>query len=375
MNATTPATTSKQVSFPRPLTVAADMRSSWDRKAPSFDKAAEIMMAAHAADGATSDVPFGDIRQYAVVPFADAQGVQRLALGPVSRHREPTPMRRLAFTSLCSDLRVPVEYMRDRLPAPIQLAAMNYHLATYGGTQGIKGTMRLRGNELAALVGPKYAVLDHADMLQEVRAALSTTGMMDEAIVRAVATGTTDVLRISFPSLQRELKKGDVTQVCLDVSNSVFGTRALHITGGVYRLVCTNGMQSWEQTSSNRIIHTGASDKLRNGIREAVPLAVAQARGLMDAFAASVSHMVENVWEQITQLRDLTADEQLRVRDAVAVEAGVGAELDPAAAHALPQHVDLYSYVNGITRAAHQSDPARRLDIEALAGRVLRSAL
>ena len=66
---------------------------------------------------------------------------------------------------------------------------------------------------------------------------------------------------------------------------------------------------------------------------------------------------------KLTLLRLLNLSERERVQDEVKKEAHV---LE------LPERVSAYDFVNAITSTAHDAEPARRLEIEELAGGLLR---
>jgi len=72
--------------------------------------------------------------------------------------------------------------------------------------------------------------------------------------------------------------------------------------------------------------------------------------------------MVENVEQQIEALRELTQGERWHVEQEL---------LKVAELPALPESTSVFRLVNAITSAAKQAEPARRLDIESLAGQVL----
>jgi len=117
-----------------------------------------------------------------------------------------------------------------------------------------------------------------------------------------------------------------------------------------------------EQQSGFSFRHVGESQRLCDGIAEAIPSCLVKARGLLDRWQAAVSVMVESVAEQIDALRELSQTERKAVEDELLVETG---------APALPESADAYSLVNAITGAARKAEPARRLELETLAGRVL----
>ena len=68
---------------------------------------------------------------------------------------------------------------------------------------------------------------------------------------------------------------------------------------------------------------------------------------------------VNNIAAEIDALRVLSVGERERVQDEVKKEAHV---LE------LPERVSAYDFVNAITSTAHDAEPARRLEIEELAG-------
>ncbi len=133
-NGTHPITGS---TLPPPLTTATDMRPHWDDVELSFDQAADRIVAAHAADGQAADLPITVIQTWAVAPKDG-----RFALVPLARHHEPRALRANAFSNLMTRLDAPAEFIRDRLPAPLQLATCNWLLGMSEGSSA--ATLRLR---------------------------------------------------------------------------------------------------------------------------------------------------------------------------------------------------------------------------------------
>ena len=117
----------------------------------------------------------------------------------------------------------PVEFIR-RLPAPLQLATTNWLLAEHDDSSS--ATLRLRGDEVAAVVSGRYAPMDPVELLDCVRASLVRFGLLDDVRVRGVASGLVDNLRLVLPSEEVALKVGDTSNVGLDISTSSFGLSA-----------------------------------------------------------------------------------------------------------------------------------------------------
>jgi hypothetical protein len=342
--------------LPAPLRVAPDMPATWSNLDTDFDTAASRIIEAHRADGQHHDLPLLDLRGWALVPTGD----KKFGVAPLAGHHPPRALRANGFGNLMSRLGAPAEFVRDRLPAPLQLAVGNYLLASLD--DGVEVTLRLRGDEVAAVVSGRYAPLDPEELLACVRDSLAQADALESVQVRAVATGLVDNLRLTFPSEQRAIKPGDVSALGLDITTSSFGKSAVHIRSIVFRLICSNGMRVAEPGSALSFRHVGDSDRLRAAVADAIPTVVARARGVMNAWERAVTLMVERAQDLVQNMRELTLGERDRVEQAIANEVG-----QPA----LPAHVSLYDVVNGFTAAAQEAEPARRLDLESLAGQVL----
>lgn len=338
-----------------PLRLSPDMGSSWRDVDLDFDAAAEQLVRAHGRDGHARDQSILDLRTWAVVPT-----LGRVAIAPLGQQHGPLRLRTTAFTHLMGRLGAPAEFIRDRLPAPLQLATVNFLLASLG--EPMPATLRLRGEEVTAVVSSRYAALDAEELVETVRSTLVDQGVLGDVRVRAVATGVVDVLRLVFPAESATVQVGDVSAVGLDISSSSFGRSALHVRGVVWRLVCSNGLRAPERAGGVSIRHVGEPRRLRDGLGEAVPSVLVHARGVMQRWRRAVDHMVMDVAAQIESLRDLSAAEQKTVEHAVQREVGSAK---------LPDRVDLFSLLNGITSAAKEAPPSRRIEIEAVAGQLL----
>jgi hypothetical protein len=349
----------QRLSLPPPLTVARDMRSVWADVDCDYDTAAEQLVTAHRNDGDLRDLPVMDLRAWGVK--ADHG---QLALAPLAGHEPARPLRSNAFSQLSNRLGAPVDFIRDRLPAPLQLATMNYLLMS--GSQPMSAQLRLRGDEISAVVSDRYAPLDAEEFVDALRQALSQQGLLSSVRARSVATGTTDVLRLVIPSESEAIRVGDVTAVGLDLSTSSFGRSALHVRGLLWRLKCTNGLRATEGMGQYSYRHVGDTQRLRDGLRDAIPTALVHARGVMGLWKQAVSVFVNNVAAEIESLRSLTAFERERLEEEIEREAGVPQ---------LPERLSAYDFINSVTAMAHDqhgTEPARRLEIEELAGGLLR---
>jgi hypothetical protein len=330
------------------------MPASWQDVDLDFDTAAERFVQRHRADGAARDLPVMDLRAWGVAPDGE-----RLSLKPLAGHEPALQLRSTAFSALCTRLGAPADFIRDKLPAPLQLATLNYLMAQ--GERPGTAMLRLRGDDVTAIVSERYAPLDAGELVGTLRTALSRHGLLESVRVRAVATGVTDVIRLVLPSESVAIKVGDVSLVGLDVSSSSFGRSAVHIKGLVWRLICLNGARTPSSLGDVSLRHLGETQRLRDGVAEGVATALVHARGLMGRFRSSLASYITNLADFIDGMRDLSQAEQQAVR----VELGANKPAE------LPERTSVYDFVNAVTQAAHEAEPARRIELEAIAGGVL----
>lgn len=342
--------------LPPPLRVLPDMTASWRDADLDFDTAADRLVEAHRVNGAARDQPVMDLRTWRL----REQGGM-FSLQPLSDHQPPRALRTTAFSALATRLGAPAEFLRDQLPAPLQIATLNYLLANVD--RPVPATLRLRDDEVTTIVSQRYAALDPVEFVDTLREALVAHGLLREVRVRVVATGVTDLLRLVLPSEQVAVKVGDLTALGIDVSTSCFGRSAVHVRPMLWRLICTNGMRSTERLGSFSFRHIGDTQRLRDGLSDAIPTAVIHGRGLMTQWRSAVDVFIEDVAAEIEALTELTVMERKRVEAAVAQE---------AQSPQLPERIDVYGFVNGLTQAAHESETSRRLELEGLAGALLR---
>jgi len=333
------------------------MPSSWRDVDLDFDTAAARLVEAHEMDGATRDYPVMDLRTWSL---RSDRGL--FSLSPLAGHEPSRPLRATGLTQLMTRLGAPTEFIRDRLPAELQLGLINYLLASQ--EKPLAAQLRLRGDEIAAVVSDRYTALDPAPFVDTLRDALKVHGVLDDVRVRALATGSVDAMRLVLPGEARTLRVGDVSHVAIDVSTSMFGKSAIHVRGSIFRLVCLNGLRVPEHLGAFSRRHVGAN--VQDALRDAVPTALIHARGLMDEWQRSLGVVINNVNDYIESLRELTQKEKELVTTELKAE---------VTAPELPAHVSLYDFTNSLTAAAHHAEPARRLELETMAGGVLHREL
>ncbi len=215
---------------------------------------------------------------------------------------------------------------------------------------------------MRAIVSDRYAAVDDSLLLSLVAECLDRAGLRGEARVRAIATGTHTVLRVTLPSNGVAVQRGDVIEYGIDIANSELGMRSVQVTPVTYRLLCTNGMRGWASQDAFRMRHVGDPDRLREHLRDAIPVALASARGDIDRWKRAVDMMIDAALDEVESLRGfgLTKAETQSVAHALSPD------------NRLPSVTTVFDVANAITSTARErDDAAARLRLEEIGHRYL----
>lgn len=362
----TSSTTTESTPFTlTPLRPRPDQRERWITHATPivFEEAAQQVLDAHDADGYREDVVAHDLRTWA---FGGSNG--SMALAPILFiGRDPVsqrPLRELAFNQLCSRVSAPPAYVRT-LPAKLQLACMNFGLSR----EKQPALLRLAGDEVRAVVSERYAALDDRHVVDVVRDVLDRGGYLADARVRALAVGAHTILRVTIPGEGVAVKAGDVIEYGLDIGNSEVGLRSVQITPITYRLICTNGMRAWRSEAALRMRHVGDPQRLHEQLRDAVPVAFAEARGDIERWKKATELLIDNALDEIESLRaiglsqgDVQAVGRELATSSGLLRANVGVE---TLSRALARPTTVFEVANAVTAVARdRADVAARLTLE-----------
>lgn len=354
------------------MTVLDDQPERWHahgRDPITWDQARERVAAADDADGRREDLAIGDLSAWVVGPRQD--GVACLTPIPVPGRPNPglIPMRRSAFRHLVAALpgKPPADYLLG-LPAKLATACLSTGLQRLDPDNTSK-LLRMANGEARALASEKYAPLDNGLVLDTAERTLRALGMLGDVRVTDLAVGPTLAMRLVLPGEQIAVKAGDVIQHGLDLGNGETLTRSVSVAPSTFRLVCTNGMRRWEKGAAKRWSHVGDPERLRQAFQDAVPVALAEARGLRDRMRTAVDRLVDDALGEIEGLsvfgfgvgetraiaRDLFGDRGL------ALPAAVDTWAD-AIQGAAP--VTVYDVANAITHVAQTRGVDDRLAYE-----------
>ena len=147
------------------------------------------------------------------------------------------PMTDYALGQLCSKLEIGTSYIRKCLPFP---DLVNYNLNKWISYKEDRDLMvRCNKTNVRAILSNRYKRLDN-DLI----AHHTLDKLMDMGAEIQQSRYDGDYLQLTAitPKLKGEVKKDDVVQGGITITNSEIGTQTLLIQPFIYRLVCTNGM-------------------------------------------------------------------------------------------------------------------------------------
>jgi Domain of unknown function (DUF932) len=336
-----------------------------------FVEAAALVRAAHQQDGARTDEVAFDLRTWAF-GSNDQESMQLVRVPlPGRETSRPLVLRDLAFGQLCQRIGTPPAYIRD-LPLKLQVACMNWGLAQAPQN----ALLRLAGDEVRAMMSDRYAAIDDDFLLDVVDSVLSKSGFRDDALVRATSTGPHTLLRVTVPSAGVAVRKDDIIEYGLDIANSELGLRSVQVTPITHRLICTNGMRAWRSDAALRMRHVGDPARLREQLRDAIPVAFAEARGDIARWKKATEVLISDALDEIENLRafGITSAETQAISRSLAVSTGLlpaGAEGGDLS-HLLRGSTSAFELANAITATARErNDVTARLNMESLGHRYL----
>ncbi len=178
-----------------------------------------------------------------------------LALQNGSRHEFPVTDH--AHNQIAQRLDIPTKYYsRMRSAAPELLAA---NVNEWFHSQPERRMVRTLDGQARAFLSDRYRRLDHMDLAEAV---LPVLGEMGEGIqiVSAEMTEKRMYIKAVNRRLELEIKKGDVVQAGICITNSEVGLGSLRVEPLIFRLVCLNGMICQDYSTKKYHVGRAAED-------------------------------------------------------------------------------------------------------------------
>jgi len=152
----------------------------------------------------------------------------------------------------------------------------------------------------------------------------------------------------------------------LEAWNSEVGRKSVSLNGGIWKLICTNGMGTWERQSEYAWRHYGNSDRIGAGVRSAVDEVTVSANGVKDAYTKALDVAINDASAWLDA--ELTREKASQTFIARAQHALTDATTTPGGL--------LASAVDAVTLAAQETpDLLAQAEYETFAARILRRGL
>lgn len=150
-----------------------------------------------------------------------------------------------SMNQLCGKLEIGTQYLRKCLPVSQELVAhnLNFWIKNTKSKELMIRTIERKSDELPniarAVCSNRYKRIDN-----DVVVTHSLNKLMDLGLDIKYVNYDRDTLNVTAvnPKMEGEIKKGDVVQSGVTITNSEIGSGSLIIQPFIYRLVCTNGM-------------------------------------------------------------------------------------------------------------------------------------
>lgn len=162
----------------------------------------------------------------------------------------------IAHRQIGQTLKIPAPYY-DRMRAEYpELLAQNVN-GWFARTPDTKRMLRTMDGTARALLSDRYRRIDNFEVASAVLPIIS--GMDGASVESCELTESRMYLKVVNPRVTAEVKKGDIVQAGIIISNSEVGMGSVNVSPLVYRLVCSNGMIA--QDGAVRKYHVGRANE------------------------------------------------------------------------------------------------------------------
>jgi len=283
-------------------------------------------------------------------------------------------MNHICHNQVADKLGIPIKYYDRMMDEEPSLLVENVNRWMH--KDPVRRMFRTLGTTARAFLSDRYLPLDNIDLAE----AVVPTLVEQQAVIRsAQLTDSRMYIQASLPSLQGEVKKGDVVQSGIIVSNSEVGMGSLRVEPFFFRLVCKNGMIAQESIRKHHLgqsLGTGEgtwnllTDKTRQLTNEAF------FGQLKDVVAGSFSPEYFNTI--LNKFRETTGEEiegdLEKVIDITTSRFGLGKDERNSVLKNLINGGDLsrWGLANAVTRVGHTTESYDRcVDLERFGGKII----
>lgn len=288
---------------------------------------------------------------------------------------EGFPVNDMAHDQIATRMDIPRQYYK-RMQAEMP-KLLDENVNSWFGKDKRNHMIRTLDGSVRAALSEKYRPLDSYDLLEAVLPELMS---QDVRVESCEVTPARLYLKVVTEKVQFEIKKGDIVQAGMVISNSEVGLGMLKIEPLLYRLVCTNGMIA--NDAAMRKYHVG---RVTGDIDSAVEYYRDETRMLNDkAFWMKVRDIVAGSFKQIefdklagrmvSATKHIITAEPIKTVEVTQKRFGLSESEKNGILQQLLMSNDLsrFGLVNAITRHSQDvEDYDRATELERLGGTVL----
>jgi hypothetical protein len=138
-----------------------------------------------------------------------------------------------------------------------------------------------------------YAVYDNLMFVQDLLD--NAPELTDMSVIDFRVTDVGMRLRFSTEDVGRfELNK---PMPIIEAWNSEAGRRRTVLNAGIWKLICTNGMHSWDESSSFAWRHFGNTDRIKDGVASAINEIRTASKGVVKAYNSALNISIDDAFK------------------------------------------------------------------------------
>ena len=296
-----------------------------------------------------------------------------LVVGAVGRF----PLTPYAHGQVGEHLGIPKAYYERLLQQAPDLLATNVNHWLHASAA--RRLLRTLDSAVRAYLSHRYRPLDHQDLAEAVLPVLLEDPQLE--VASCAITATRLYLKVTTARLTAEVRKGDIVQAGLVISNSEVGAGSVRVEPLLYRLACLNG--AIINDLALKKYHVGRAnghgeDAIQAFLRD-------ETKALNDrAFWATVQDVVRGTLQEVTfaqivarwreTTQEMIAGDPAQVVEVTAKRLGLTEPERGSVLRHLVEGGDLsrYGLANALTRASQDVDDYdRATDLERLGGQLI----
>lgn len=137
-----------------------------------------------------------------------------------------------------------------------------------------------------------YAPYSNLEFVQDI---LNNAGRFAELPVISWQVSDTG-MRLRFAGVKGEEIQLKKPVPMIEAWNSEVGLRRVVLQGGLWRLICTNGMGSWQEKTQYHWIHRGDGARIRKGVGDAFENLLTTANGVVETYNRALDVNIDNAF-------------------------------------------------------------------------------